>query len=321
MTRTLRNARLCADNLLAFPAQSNFSGVQHPLDVVAEAHRAGWDVLVDAAAFAPTNPLDIARIRPDFATFSFYKMFGFPTGIGCLLARRDRLARLTRPWFAGGTITIASVQGDGHYLNQDEAGFEDGTLDYLNIPAVAAGLDHLDRLGVERIHQRVMCLTGWLIDALSGLRHANGQPLITILGPRDVEARGGTVTFQMHDSHGRSIDEARVEELAAWERISLRTGCFCNPGAGEIAHHLTANQMRPWFEHGQPMSFGELREQLMTEYGVAVSAIRISVGLATTFSDVFRFLCFLRCFVDRTADDIGRPELESQTCGVLPDSA
>ena len=109
--------------------------MQHPLDLVDEAHAAGWDVLVDAAAFAPTNRLDVGRVRPDFVTFSFYKIFGFPTGVGCLLMRRDRIDALARPWFAGGTITIASVQGDGHYLHHDEAGFEDGTVDYLNLPA------------------------------------------------------------------------------------------------------------------------------------------------------------------------------------------
>ena len=40
MTRVLAAARPGARNLLAFPAQSNFSGVQHPLDLVAEAHGA-----------------------------------------------------------------------------------------------------------------------------------------------------------------------------------------------------------------------------------------------------------------------------------------
>ncbi len=61
MTSVLRAGDPAARNLLAFPAQSNFSGVQHPLDLVAEAHEAGFDVLLDAAAFAPTNRLDVAR--------------------------------------------------------------------------------------------------------------------------------------------------------------------------------------------------------------------------------------------------------------------
>ena len=68
------------------------------------------------AAFAPTNRLDLSRWHPDFVTLSFYKIFGYPTGVGALLARKAALEKLRRPWFAGGTITIASVQGDGYYL-------------------------------------------------------------------------------------------------------------------------------------------------------------------------------------------------------------
>ena len=103
-----------APRLFAYPAQSNFSGVQHSLDWIGYAQARGWDVLLDAAAFAPSNRLDLGAWHPDFVPLSFYKMFGYPTGIGCLLARREALHKLHRPWFAGGTITIDSVQGDGY---------------------------------------------------------------------------------------------------------------------------------------------------------------------------------------------------------------
>jgi molybdenum cofactor sulfurtransferase len=306
MTSVLRGADPAAANLLAFPAQSNFSGVQHPLDLVGEAHDAGWHVLVDAAAFVPTNRFDIGRVRPDFAVCSFYKIFGFPTGVGCLLMRRDRVAELARPWFAGGTITIASVHGDGHQLHDDEAAFEDGTVDYLNLPAVATGLDHVDRVGLDAIHTRVRCLTEWLLDALTGLRHADGRPAVEVLGPTDVVARGGTVTFTLHDRDGRPFDDRRVEELANRVGISVRTGCFCNPGAGEVAHGLGAREMRPWFEGTERLSFLELRERLHREHGVFVGAIRVSTGVATTFADVHCFVWFLQGFLDRTVAEIGR---------------
>ena len=78
------------DNLFAYPAQSNFSGVKHPLDLVGQAQSKGWDVLLDAAAFVPTSRLDLAAVQPDFVTVSFYKMFGYPTGVGALLVRRAR---------------------------------------------------------------------------------------------------------------------------------------------------------------------------------------------------------------------------------------
>ena len=74
-------------NLFAYPAQSNFSGVQHPLEWIEQAHEHGWDVLLDAAAFVPTNRLDLSRWHPDFVCLSFYKMFGWPTG------RRRRCSR------------------------------------------------------------------------------------------------------------------------------------------------------------------------------------------------------------------------------------
>ena len=74
-------------DLFAFPAQSNFSGVQHPLTWIAQAQDAGYDVLLDAAAFAPACRLDLSRWHPDYVSLSFYKIFGYPTGIGALLAR------------------------------------------------------------------------------------------------------------------------------------------------------------------------------------------------------------------------------------------
>ncbi|MFN7980475.1 MAG: aminotransferase class V-fold PLP-dependent enzyme, partial [Vicinamibacterales bacterium] len=149
-----------AANLFAFPAQSNFSGVQHPLSLVEEARRSGWRVLLDAAAFVPTNRLDLSIVEPDFVTISFYKMFGYPTGVGCLLVHNDALPLLKRPWFAGGTVNFATVQGRAHILSPGEAGFEDGTLNYLAIPAVQIGLQHLERIGIDRIHTRVHVLAG-----------------------------------------------------------------------------------------------------------------------------------------------------------------
>ena len=96
-------------NLFAYPAQSNFSGVQHALEWIPQAQEAGWDVLLDAAAFVPTNRLDLSSWHPDYVALSFYKIFGYPTGIGVLLVRRPALAKLRRPWYAGGTLTFSSV--------------------------------------------------------------------------------------------------------------------------------------------------------------------------------------------------------------------
>jgi molybdenum cofactor sulfurtransferase len=292
-------------NLFAYPAQSNFSGVQHPLGLIEEAQAAGWHVLLDAAAFVATNPLDLSRWKPDLVALSFYKMFGYPTGIGALLMRRSIFDAMRRPWFAGGTIQIATVQGDSFYRTPDSSAYEDGTIDYLSIPAVGYGLDHLASIGLERIHDRVHALTAWLLESMAALRHANGKPLFHIHGPSSPEARGGTIAFNLLDPDGHSFDIRRVEELAGEARISLRTGCFCNPGAGEATYGIEAAQIASFFQDPAGLTFDELRAQIRERYGLEVGAIRVSVGIASNLDDVEAFLAFAARFRDRRVTDAG----------------
>jgi selenocysteine lyase/cysteine desulfurase len=276
--------------LLAYPAQSNFSGVQHPLCWIEAAHEHGYDVLLDAAAYLPSNRLDLSAVKPDFVPISWYKVFGYPTGIGCLIARREALGRLRRPWFAGGSVYLASVQGDWHTLAPGEAGFEDGTVSFLQIPDVETGLSWVNGIGIDRIHQRVMCLAGWLIDRLASLRHGNGEPMARIYGPANTRERGGIVAFNLLDAAGCVIDERAVARTAAAAGISIRTGCFCNPGAGEAAWQLTRKAVRT-AARARPQSV----DQYVRLLGLpAAGALRASLGLASNLDDVGRFLSFVQ---------------------------
>ena len=208
--------------------------MQHPLEWIAQAQANGWDVLLDAASFVPSNRLDLSRWHPDFVDISFYKIFGYPTGIGCLLVRKSAATKLRRPWYAGGTITFSSVVAFDHYLTPGPAGFEDGTVNYLSLPAVMIGLKYIESIGIDLIHTRVMCLTGWLIDRLLTLRHSNGKPLIRLYGPPDTTMRGGTIQVNFFDPDDRMFDCYTVEKLANEVCISLRAGCHCNPGRAGV---------------------------------------------------------------------------------------
>jgi selenocysteine lyase/cysteine desulfurase len=297
LDRHLDNNRSGQPNLFAYPAQSNFSGVQHPLEWIDRAHARGWDVLLDAAAFTPTNRLDLNRWRPDFVVQSFYKIFGYPTGVGCLLARKVALAKLHRPWFAGGTITVASVQGDKHYPAQNEAAFEDGTMDYLALPAVEIGLHHIESIGYDTIHERVRCLTGWLLDNLVALRHANGQPVVRVYGPHTTDRRGGTVTFNFYNQDGRPIDHRVVEQTANASNICLRTGCFCNPGGGEIALGISGTELSSCFRQAKHKTHLTIDDFRLCIDGKSSGAVRVSLGLVSNLADVEKFLEFARGFV------------------------
>ena len=310
-----------SSKLFAFPAQSNFSGVKHPLDLVDEAHAHGWHVLLDAAAYVPSNALDLRRVQPEFVTVSFYKMFGYPTGVGCLLIRRDALPILRRPWFAGGTVNFASVHAKRHLLSPGEAGFEDGTLNYLAIPAVEIGLRHLSWIGIDTISTRVRCLTGWLLAQLLDLRHSNGRPMVRIYGPATIADRGGTVTMNFYDADGHLLDYRRVEELATRERISLRTGCFCNPGAGETAEGLTEADIIVAFEQSPDLTLPRFLQIITHSGGKSAGAIRVSLGVASNFADVHRFVQFASGLRDQTRLALGKVTFDIESCRVIRDGS
>jgi len=318
----LDRADPACENLLAFPAQSNFSGVKHPLDLVTKAQRKGWRVLLDAAAFVPSNRLDLKAVQPDFVSVSFYKMFGYPTGVGALLIRRSAFPKLARPWFAGGTVNFASVQAQAHVLSSNEAAFEDGTLNYLCIPAVEIGLEYLQSVGIEMIGERIRCLTSWLLEELLALRHDNGRAMVRIYGPAVAPDRGGTVTLNLYDPHGHLLDYRRVEELAGQEGISLRTGCFCNPGAGEMAEGLTEEDMRTGYALGEEINLqsflGVLRGQ---GHNKSAGAIRASIGIASNFADISRFLAFVSGFRNQTRLTIGDVTFDIESCRVIRDGS
>jgi molybdenum cofactor sulfurtransferase len=279
-------------NLFAYPAQSNFSGVQHPLEWIAAAQEKGWTTLLDAAAFVPTNRLDLSQWHPDFVSLSFYKMFGYPTGVGCLLARREALAKLRRPWFSGGVISVASVQGDCYSLHEGASGFEDGTVDFLGIPGVEIGLRHLERVGVERIRTRCHALAGWLIRRLLEMRHPNGAPMARIYGPTSMERRGGIVTCNFYTADGAPVNHRVVEEAAAARKISLRTGCFCNPGDGEVALELSKDMLAGCLHRQEAPIAARLTEDdfRLCVTGSSPGAVRISFGIASNFADAFAFV-------------------------------
>jgi molybdenum cofactor sulfurtransferase len=281
-------------NLFAYPAQSNFSGVQHPLEWIAQAHDHGWDVLLDAAAFVPTNRLDLSRWRPDFVALSFYKMFGWPTGVGCLIARRDALAKLERPWFSGGTVVTAFVQREWHQPAPGPAHFEDGTVDFLGLPAVEIGLRHLEKIGVETIHGHVQMLATSMLEALESVRHGNDASVATIYGPLDFDRRGATIAFNFLHPDGQVVDERYVDRVARRHNISLRTGCFCNPGAGEVAFTISPETLVGG-EFGEGMTLEDYIDAIGLPSG---GAIRASLGIASNLSDIDRFVTFAREFVD-----------------------
>src|SRR6185295_18189802 len=99
--------------------------------------------------------------------------------------------------------------------------FEDGTIDYLNIPAIEIGLKHIESIGYDVIHARVRALTGWLLDNLTSIKHSNGTQLVHVYGPTTTDDRGGAVTVNFYDPDNKALDHRFIEQKANESNISL----------------------------------------------------------------------------------------------------
>ncbi|MDT0445822.1 aminotransferase class V-fold PLP-dependent enzyme [Streptomyces johnsoniae] len=273
--------------LFAYPAQSNASGVRHPLAWVRAAQGRGWRVLLDAAAHAPTGPLDLSAVPADFVCLSWYKITGYPPGVGCLVARHDALRELRRPWFSGGTVLASASEADWHLSAPAPERFEDGTLPFLLLPDVTAAVAWYAAVGRAAFARHAAALTRRLLDGLGALRHPGGAPMVRLLGPVSAAERGPTVAFHLLRRDGSPLDERLCLAAASAAGVDVRSGCFCNPGVAEVANGMTREIVRAALSGGGPADLdGYLRRLRVPAQG----AVRASVGAATHAADVDRLL-------------------------------
>ena len=185
------------------------------------------------------------------------------------------------------------------------------------------GLRHLQDVGMQHIQNRVRCLTGWLIGELLELRHASGRPMVRLYGPASTEQRGATVTMNFYDPAGHLLDYRRLEELAGAQGISLRTGCFCNPGAGETAEDLSEADMQAGLaEVGDEISLARFVRVMQQRGGKSAGALRVSFGLASNLADAQRFMRFAAGLRDETALTLGPVSFDIEvaaSCATGPD--
>ncbi|KAJ2456095.1 hypothetical protein GGF42_003320 [Coemansia sp. RSA 2424] len=292
-------------SLVAYPAQCNFSGERFPWDVAdkvfrrfpVQANGSGehppWWVLVDAAAYASSSPLDLGTLRtgPDFVVVSMYKIFGAPTGVGALLVRRSSVPFL-RPkrFFGGGTVNMLSFDHMWQEFRAEiEARLEDGTTDFQAIASLHHALDaHARNFGsMAQVRRHTSSVTQYAVATLRGLRHDNGTPLCLVYGHSGAEF-GPIVALNLRDANERFIGYIEVERLAVMAGIAIRTGRFCNPGAARRWLNLTTPDLIRYASLGY--ACGDDNDVIA---GKPVGAMRVSFGAMTSREDIDKFAAFL----------------------------
>ena len=120
--------------------------------------------------------------------------------------------------------------------------------------------------------------------------------------------RGGTIAFYLLAPDGMPYDVRALEAEAKRAHISLRTGCFCNPGDGEVAHGITRQDMAKCFIGTcTPVSFEDCAETLRASTGKAPNTMRASLGLASNFSDAYALIAFAERHRDLPSDLLSGP--------------
>jgi molybdenum cofactor sulfurtransferase len=131
---------------------------------------------------------------------------------------------------------------------------------------------------------------------MMALRHSNGQPVVRIYGPTTTDRRGGTIAFNFCDPAGAVLDCYAMQEQANRYEISVRSGCFCNPGVREVALGCAREDLANSFRKKERMTFEQFLHVIENQ---KQGAVRVSIGLATNFADVYRFVQFMRTCIDR----------------------
>lgn len=295
-----------AHNLFAFPSECNFSGVRFSLDLVkiikedAERILTGppfckgcWMVLIDAAKGCATKPPDLLKYPADFVVISFYKLFGYPTGLGALIVRNEAAKLLKKTYFSGGTVAASIADIDFVKRRNDiEELFEDGTASFLSIASIQHGFKLLNTITISAISRHTSLLSTYVRKQLLALRHDNGSGVCVLYGGFNSEKlcneMGPIVTFNLKRPDGSWFGYHEVEKLASLSRIQLRTGCFCNPGACAKYLGLSHSDLLSNIEAGHVCW-----DDNDIIHGKPTGAVRVSFGYMSTFEDAKKFIDFI----------------------------
>lgn len=296
-----------AYNLFAFPSECNFSGSRFNLDLVnimkknpesileiSPFSKGRWMVLIDAAKGCVTHPPDLSKYPVDFVVVSFYKIFGYPTGLGALIMRNDAAKLLNNTYFSGGTVAASIADIDFVKRRQGvEELFEDGTASFLSIASIRHGFNLISSLTVPAICRHIGSLAMYVRKVLLSLRHENGADVCTIYGSYTSKVSyhdtGSMVSFNLKRPDGSWFGYREVEKLASLSRIQLRTGCFCNPGACAKYLGLSHSDLLSNIEAGHVCW-----DDNDIIHGKPTGAIRVSFGYMSTFEDAKKFIDFIR---------------------------
>jgi cysteine desulfurase/selenocysteine lyase len=198
--------------LVAATHVSNAIGTVTPVrELIRLAKERGIPVLLDGAQAVPRFAVDVQELGCDFYAFSGHKLYG-PSGVGVLHGRRELLAAMP-PYQTGGSM-IETVTFEKTTFAAPPHRFEAGTPDIAGAIGLAAAIDYLEGLGLDRIERHEAELTAYGTDLLSGI------PELRLVGT--AASRIGVLSFVVDGVHPHDLGT-----ILDGEGIAIRAGHHC----------------------------------------------------------------------------------------------
>lgn len=192
--------------------QSNVLGTINPLEaIVKRAHQVGAVVILDACQSVPHMPINVTELGIDFLAFSGHKAVG-PTGVGVLWSS---LLNDLPPFLFGGSM-IETVTMTSATWAPAPRKFEAGVPNMAQAVGLGAAIDYLSALGMDKVFQHEVELTGYLLNGLMEI------PELSIVGPTTTQSRGGSVSFTVGQIHPHDLGQYLDSQ-----GVAVRTGHHC----------------------------------------------------------------------------------------------
>ena len=271
------------NNLFAFPLEENFAGMKVSKSVLYEiTHdeeiRRKFILLGDAAAFLPTNTLNLTETPLDAISLSFYKIIGYPN-TGALIIRNDFIEKIRE------NLKNNIHQLNDNFLEDDEVPLE------MNL-AIPYGLRFLNQLDMKNVNKHVWTLTKRLYKGIDELCHSTGEKVAKIYGNHvkdDPDIQGGIVAFNLRRLNGSFFGYSTVVSDASESGIHLRGGCHCNPGACFESMGISESKVRQYYDNKESCG-----DKLDVVDGIPLGAVRASLGWASTEEDIDTFIQWIK---------------------------
>ena len=201
---------------------SNVLGTITPVEkIIKKAHSVGAVVVLDASQSVPHRKVDVQKLDADFVVFSGHKMLA-PLGIGVLYGKAELLEKMP-PFLLGGDM-IEYVQEQSATFAEIPTRFEAGTQNVGGAVGLAAAIDYLQKIGMEKVEKIEQELLIYAKEQLENLSY------VTVYGPKDINQRASVISFNVKNIHPHDVSSI-LDSVG----VAIRAGDHC---AQPLIHYM-----------------------------------------------------------------------------------